>query len=426
MKPFQIIILVIFGFGAVFGLAVFATSHGFGGGSKNTVGAVTIWGTLPQDGMDAVLGEVKNADKNFGQVSYVEKDVATFNTDLANAISEGHGPDLILISQEQLLTETAKITPIPATTISARDFTNAYAPMAQLFASAAGTYGIPFVLDPLVLYYNTALLSSAGLATPPATWEAVAGLAQSFTLRTQANAITRSTIGMGSYGNVTDARALLSLLLLQAGSPISTTNDTGVSSALKGDDTAAESAVNFYTQFADPAKTVYSWNRSLGPSRSMFLTGDVAFYPGFASERPFLAASNPNLSFDVAPIPQPSTAKTNVTYGLLYAFAVPRASANPNGALAAAFELTTPQESTAAATALSMAPASRTALTAKPQDPYAAVFYPQALIATGWKTPAPASVDAIFSSMIEDIATGRSETPQAITNASQSLNAALH
>ncbi len=431
LRPFQIILLAVFGLSALVGLYVFANFGGFGS-AKVQVGTVIIWGTLPQEAVQAGIDELTSTQSQYAKVSYVEMSEYSFDSDLAEAIASGAGPDLVIISQEMLMDEQNKLNLINYSSIPQRTYVDSYLPLFELFLTDGGTYGIPLVLDPLVLYYNRSILSSAGIASPPATWEAVSGLAPVITRRTDAGAVSRSLIGLGEYGNVSNARAILSLLLMQAGSPITKANEAGELKSTLSDASdsafgtgAAQSAVNYYSQFADPAKSLYSWNRSLPVSRSAFTAGDVALYLGFASERAFIASANPNLDFDMARAPTPGTSANRMTYGVGYAFAIPKASGNAAGAYSAATALSTRGIADIIAKAAGMAPARRGALTAPADDEYASVYFPEALIARGWLSPAPGTTDRIFSAMISDITTGRRSVEQAVTTASQAITEAL-
>lgn len=430
LHPFQIILIAVFAVLGLVGLYVFSTFTGFSGGTTN-VGTVVIWGTLPKTAMNDALGNLRTAHKEFTGVSYSQKAAATFDTDLANALASGTGPDLIIINQEQLITEQAKIESIPFSSIPQRSFLNTYVALDQLYLNAQGTYAVPIVVDPLVLYYNRAILSSSGVASPPATWEAVPGLAAFMTKSSGGQTITRSTVALGSYTNITNARAILSLLFLQAGTSITQNTSHGMQGVLSVEtpgstgQSAAQAAVNFYTQFANPAKTVYSWNPSLPPSRQAFLSGDLAFYIGYASEQGALKAANPNLDFDMAAIPQSAVGGLRKTYGLGYAFAIPKVATNKTGAYSAAVGITAPSILPSLASELGMAPAQRSLLVTSPSNPYTSIYYPEALSAAGWLSPAPSTVDTIFAAMINNITTGRYDAPQALTAADQSLNAAL-
>lgn len=427
MKTFQIVVLAIFGVGALVGLIVFSTMKGSGGAADT--GPVRIWGLLPQDTMTVVLAEMTTTDKSLANVTYEEKDKTTFGVDLAQAIAEGTGPDLVIITQEELLSERAKLTVIPFETIPERTFIDTYVPIAELFLTDTGTYGMPLAVDPLVMYYNRATLTSAGVSSAPTSWEGVNGLAQTVSEVTPTGAVTKSTIALGDYANIQNARAILSAIFFQAGIPISEVSQGRTAAALTGRGesglSVSSAAVGFYTQFADPAKTVYSWNRAMQNSRTHFLAGDLLFYLGFASERAFIGNANPNLDFDMAKLPQPSTSEERSTYGLAYVAAIPRASANPSGALGVAFTLSSPSNGALIASLSGMAPSARGMLAPLATDKYASVFYEEALRARGWLSPSASVVDGIFAGMIGNVTSGRRSIPESLQSAHDSLDAAL-
>jgi len=430
LKPFQVIIMGIFGFIALAGLFLFANFQGFSSGVAK-VGAVSIWGTLPAETMNSALMAFKEGHQEYGSVTYTQRPEETFDADVAEAIASGQGPDLLIITQEDLLAAQAKLSPIPSSTISERDFRDNYLPIHELYLIQGGTYAIPFLVDPLVLYYNRPILASSGAAQPPATWEAVSGLAATVNRQTDAQTVTRSLIALGTYENIENARAVISLLFLQAGYSISERTATGARSDLSDavnnvfGMAPAESALNFYTEFSNPSKTVYSWNRSLPNSRDAFIAGDLALYLGFASERAQLAAANPNLDFDMSAAPIPGTNAARTTYGRAYGFAIPRAAQNGDGALRVALTLSERDSVPLFARAFGMAPAHRGALAPQAGDLYEPVYYPEALVARAWLSPAPQEIDRIFATMINNVLSGREGISSAITTTNQSLNAAF-
>ena len=91
------------------------------------------------------------------------------------------------------------------------------------------------------------------------------------------------------------------MLMLQSGTPIVAVDSTGkLSSALLAQSSSginpAEEALSFFTQFADPSKDIYSWNRALPSADSAFLAKNLAFYFGSASETPSLRARATQIS----------------------------------------------------------------------------------------------------------------------------------
>ncbi|MCX6787458.1 MAG: extracellular solute-binding protein [Candidatus Kaiserbacteria bacterium] len=426
---FQGILFGVFGLGALIGIFVFATYSSNGNGGS-AVGTVVIWGTLPKKGMQAALTAAAQADSLLKNVSYVQKDSATLTNDIASAIATGGAPDLVLASQEELHSLAKFITPIPASTLSTSAFTNTFVGEGDLFASPSGYYGVPFLIDPLVLFSNRAILASSGIAKPPSTWEALMGLVPNVAILSPTRQITRGLVALGTYDNVHNARGILSTLFIQANVSISSYSSGGTLSSnldenASGGVPPGESVLGFYTQFADPSKVSYTWNASLPDSQQAFKNGDLALYFGYASEARYLTAANPNLNFGVAPLPQPATASVKSAYGLVYALMIPRGAKNSSGAYQAAVLLTNAAEQNAAASATGLAPAVLNELATTPADPAAAVAYAEALYSKGWLSPTPTDTDSVFSGMITDVISGRSTPSVALNSAESSLTALL-
>ena len=432
LSLFQTILLSVFGLGALIGLFVFATYTSNGGGD-NTIGTVVIWGTLPSAGIQSVITVGAQTDASFKNVSYVQKDPGTLLSDIATAIATGAAPDLILASQEELHALTKFITPIPLSTLSTNTFVNTFIEEGSIFMVPDGTgyYGIPFLIDPLVLFSNRAILASSGIAKPPTTWEELIGLVSNVAILTPSRQITRGLIALGTYDNIHDARGILSALFLQQSIPMSSYSANGTLSADLGETSSGSASLgsavlNFYTQFADPSKVSYTWNTSLPDSEQMFIAGDLALYLGYVSRARYLQEANPNLNFNVSPLPQSATVKNKSAYGLVYAFMIPRGAQNPSGAYQTAALFTNATEQSLAAGATGLAPATLSQLATIPSsDPIAAVAYAEALYSKGWLSPLPADVNRIFSGMIGSVISGRSTVDTVLGSAARSLNPLL-
>jgi ABC-type glycerol-3-phosphate transport system substrate-binding protein len=250
------------------------------------------------------------------------------------------------------------------------------------------------------------------------------------TTQTQGGSIARGLIALGTYANVHNARAILSALFMQIGLPVSAYEANGFLKANIGAHGSSgispgQAVVHFYTQFADPAKVSYTWNAALPDSQAMFLSGDIALHLGFASEAQYFKKANPNLDFEVSPLPQPATATRKSTYGLMYALVIPRGAKNPDGAYLAAQILTDPVYNRMFSDAVGLAPAVRLVLATPPSDPVAAVAYASALYAEGWLSPAPSSVDQVFGAMISNVTSGRFTIQSALGAAELALSAML-
>lgn len=423
LSVFQIVLIATFGAVAVAAVLIFAFA--VGGNTSTSTGPVQIWGTLDAVAFNTVIRQAVETDVRLAQVSYVQKDEATFVTDVTNALASGQGPDLILLRQDYAYSEAAKLIPVPYASLSETQFRSTFVESANPFLSENGVLGIPIAVDPLVLYSNRDLLSSAGFAKPPQYWDELYDMARNITKRDNGGKITKSALAFGEYVNVDNAKDILALLIMQAGGSITARDSAGhVVPALSpktGDPTqATPSALRFYTEFADPSKDDYTWNRSMPDARQAFAAGDLALYVGYASEQPLILRMNPNLNFAVSPVPQIRGAARTLDTGRVYALSTPRSSANPTGAFTVAYALAASGISKNLSIALGIPSARRDVLAQSAQGDDD-LFNKQAIISRAWIDPDPAKTDAMFRAMIEDTTSGASLLSEAVTRAELEL-----
>ena len=436
ISSFQIILLCVFGAFAVAGILIFAFL--VGSNTASTIGAVTVWGPFDDVAMQTIIRQLAENDGRLRQVTYVRKNPETFEQDLTNALASGTGPDLYVLRQDNAVIDAPKILAIPYVQFSQDQFQTLFVEAANPFMGSDGVLAVPLTVDPYLMYWNRDLLGSSGFSKPPVYWDEIFDMARTITDCQKINAgkttvvgcdetrsIKKATISFGEYRNVDHAKDIISLLMLQAGAKITTRDNTGsLTPALlaKSNSVAqpAESAVNFYTTFADPAKDSYSWNRSLPSSRADFGAGDLALYVGLASENALIRRLNPNLNYALAPIPQIRNLDTTSDGALVYGFAVPKTSKNPAGALTAAYLLASPTGSKAIATVLGQASARRDVL-AQPTQGNDSLINRAAIIARTWEDPNPATTDVIFRDMIESITSGTAKINEALQRAEQAM-----
>jgi len=423
MRTFQTVVLLIFGALALLGVFIFATVNS---GGSSGIGQVEIWGTIPQEDFDALIATVQSERKDFDQVRYTEIEPTIYKKRLLESFASGAGPDLYLVSQDQVLSETPRILPISYDILSVRDFKDAFIEEGELYLIDAGILGLPLTIDPLLMYWNRDILSQAGIAQPPKFWDELVALAPKLTVRDGKGNISRSTIAFGEYRNVTNAKEILATLFLQAGDPIVERDAEGKPFVVIDREATSltapgPSTLRFYTEFANPIKTIYSWNRALPTSQKEFLAGDLALYIGFASELSDLRAQNPNLNFDLAPLPQTRDLKNKLTFGVMQALSVSKTSRNPGGAQSAALILTGDVEIEVLAAKLGLPPVTRTGLANRPTGGASQLFYDSALIARGWLDPNPESSNEIFLNMIEAVTSGKLEISDALGRAGTAL-----
>ncbi|OGC80788.1 hypothetical protein A2943_02825 [Candidatus Adlerbacteria bacterium RIFCSPLOWO2_01_FULL_51_16] len=429
MSIFQTVVLGIFVVFIVAGVAVFAIFSGFGGAGD--VGAVAIWGTQGLDTVQRVIEDLRQEEDAFQEVTYVQKNAATYQAELINAIAAGQGPDLFFIEHKDLYAFSDKILTIPYNAISQAQFINSYIDEGALFLTGQGSLGLPVLIDPLVMYWNRDLLAGANVGSAPQFWNDFLDLAPKITSIDTSSGVRKSAVALGEWRNIRNAKAILSTLMMQAGDPIVARAEGGrLQSVLAATpENAAESpgqsALRFYTEFANPSKKNYSWNRSLREAQDMFVAGDLAVYFGFASEYATLAARNPNLRFGVSVMPQIEGNSTRLTYGTLTGLSIARGAKNPQGALAIAQRLTGARGAGLLAASMSLPSVRRDAQVDTSGSAVGAVFVESVLIARGWIDPNPATTNTIFQTMIESVSSGRSSPAEAVSDADQELQQLL-
>jgi ABC-type glycerol-3-phosphate transport system substrate-binding protein len=287
------------------------------------------------------------------------------------------------------------------------------------------------------MYYNKDLLSNNGFSRPPETWTELLAITPTITQKDSSFNISKSTIALGSYDNIQNAKEIYWALTLQAGNPVIqryTDNQTQkeqyrsiFAESLNFTLNPAYAATNFFTQFSNPTKTVYSWNRSLPDSRTMFVSGDLAFYIGFASELQLIKKVNPNLNFDVAVLPQSQSSTRKVTYGNLSIFTIPKTSKNVNGAVNMIAKLTSSKAQSQFASMVGVAPVRRDLLNASNSaSSFEAVFNRSAVIAQGILEPDSRQMSSILKELIDTVVSGQYEISDAISRAQSKINATLN
>jgi ABC-type glycerol-3-phosphate transport system substrate-binding protein len=431
MRPFQIVLFAIFGAFAVGGLIMFAAFRGFDRTEDPITNGVLVWGTLPGVAVQEAITSIATKDQRWARVQYVAQDPRTFSEDLVESIAEGRGPDLILLPNDLLARQQSKLSLLPYTNMPLRDYRDTFIEGAEIFLDQNGFYGFPIVVDPLVMYWNRTMVTSAQLATPPRTWEEmVRDTVPSITKRLDNNDIQTAALAFGEYTNVVNAKPVVLMLMVQAGSRLVERVNQIFSTRLnegRGGEALApgDAALRFYTQFSNPATITYSWNRGMRSDRDAFLAEDLALYFGFGSEYSYLRAGNSNLNFDIAEVPQGADTNNRKNYGIIYALTIPKTSKNPLGAYEVAATLSGREAGDLLARALGLAPARRDLIQARSGTPVGDVLYRAALIAQGWLDPNPGVSDTVFKDMIESITSGRAKSSESIEYASYQLQKAF-
>lgn len=425
MSNFQIILIAAFLVFLVVGVLVFAgILPGFRPSPADNAGELVVWGVFPEAVMEETILDINDAYQDSFSLKYVAKNSARLGSELVNELASGRGPDIVIFPQEFLWSQRERFSSIPYDLLPQRDFLDEFADISQIYLNDKGITALPLVIDPLVFYYNKDLLRSQGISLPPDSWTKVLSQAPSFLQIDSRRNITQSPIALGEFGNINFAKDIFSLILLQAGNGIVALGEDGPQVLLAEARTngleSASLTLNFFSQFADPAKAAYSWNSALPTSRDFFSAGSLAFYLGYASDYPLIKAKNPHLNFDVTLPPQKNELK-RLTFGRLYGGAITIAARRPVAAVTALRALVSADFAGPLAEKIGLPSARRDLLAAPNDNPFTVVFGRAAVFSSAWLDPEPEATTRIFRSMVEAVKIGELNTNQAVMRADQEL-----
>ncbi len=424
----QIIILGVFIFFLVVAVIVFAF---LGRGSGVSNGApVVIWGTIPEEVLARASDLLNTTNPGSIKIQYTAIAPDKFEDTLVNALADNTGPDAVILPDDLLFVNRKRLAVIGYNVYPERNFKDSFIGASEVLLTSKGSYGLPLLADPLVMYWNRDILSSEGVAKPPKTWEQALALVPRISEINDDKTIKRSAIGLGDFRNVNHGKAILSALMIQAGSKMVVWDGTDsainyINNSGAKDSNPVQEAFQFFTEFSNPGQKAYSWNRSLPNTINYFGAGDLALYFGLASDLPRIRTLNPNLNFDMAPLPQPATSENQKTSASVWSFAILNSARNEQAALNAIVMLTGPSVVSLASSMTGLSPARRDLLSQKQSRSSLSITFESALFASTWLDPDRDRSSAAFASAVESIVTGQSTIADASNTFSKQIDEIL-
>lgn len=358
-------------------------------------------------------------------ITYQAKDPERYEAELVNALASGKGPDIFFLPDDLIEKHRDKIRPLADNTLGYQrknlDATFADGLVRAMAGPRGELVGVPLSFDTLALFYNRDYFNSANIPQPPDTWEALVEDAKVLTKYTEVGSIRRSGVALGRAANVAHAADILLALLYQSGGTV--IDEAKRASSLSSQQT--RNAVSFLAAFTDPAKKTYAWSAASGNSLDAFARGDTAMAFGFASDVKRVAALNPQLNFAVAPLPQPAGSEVQVHYGRFTILTVSRLSKNIDQAWRFLLWLESRDIQKTYTDALGLPPARRDLAKSKAPREYLVTFYDQVLSARTLPIPGNGWLAPILDAMLESVVSRRFSIDQAMTRATNEINAQL-
>ena len=297
-----------------------------------------------EDAFEEILAAYK-ALHPFITINYRKLRYEEYENELINALAEDRGPDIFSIHNTWTKKYSNKISPMPATITMAYPVTKgtlkkevvpelrtnkspSLNDIKNNFVDAVyqdvviptlnettkqyeqKVYGLPLSVDTLAMYYNKDLFNNAGIAEPPTYWSnEFQQDVKKMTKQNEKGEIVQSGAALGGTTNIERYSDILSVLMMQNGSVM--IDDSGQVLFNRIPPTFKDQkynpgleALRFYSDFANPAKEVYSWNKNLDNSLNMFAQGKLGIMFGYAYHLPIIKAQAPKLNFGITKLPQ--------------------------------------------------------------------------------------------------------------------------
>lgn len=315
-------------------LMLTAIGCGGGGGGKAGKVTLTVWKPfVDSDKMNILIQAYKKVKPNV-TIEYTKKNIENYEGDLLNALASGQGPDIFSINNTWLPEYLDKVTPAPDKLYTAKEYKDAFVDVVSAdFVRDNKIYGTAMWVDSLALYYNKDILGTAGIATPPKTWDELARDSRRIATQNAEGYFDRSGVAMGTHDNVNRGVDIVYLLMLQSGT-VPWTSDGRTprfASSVQRNGRSVNpgvEAMEFYTSFADPASQNYTWNSESDYSVDAFANGRAAYLYGYSYTRAQIDAKAPNLNYDVAPVPQYDLSQPSVNFASYFGEVVSKQSKN--------------------------------------------------------------------------------------------------
>ena len=393
--------------------------------TKSPQVTLEFWGLFDDRTVWQPIFDAYRKNNNTVYFNYVQMNPDTYEQDLIEALAAGKTPDIIMFRSSWLPKHGNKISPLPETAMTLRNFQETFPDVAvvDFVRQPAGKiYALPVWTDVLTMFYNKDLFNTAGIATPPKTWDDFIKTVQKLSGKDKFGNLTKSGAAIGAANNVNNAADILSLLMLQVGAKM--ISDDGTVAAFNRPITAGnstykpgESALRFYTDFANPKSNAYTWNDKMPNSFDAFTSGQTAIIFDYAVNMPRIKQKAPNLRLGVASVPQLTEATKVVNYADFWGYSVPLASKNPEAAWNFLVFLTGKDMNQYFSKAVLRPASRRDVLSEERTLSDLGVFADSILSATNWYRVDPPAIDSIFRDMINSVVLGNTKLADAIDDA---------
>lgn len=426
----KLVIFGIIGGLAFFALALYLVLNGMNG-PKTVSATLQFWGVYDEPSYYAdIISQYEKANPGI-KIAYKKFNYDDYEKTLVNSMASGDGPDMWLMHNTWLPKHNDKIAPLPQTIegqsvplMTLQEFKDKFVDAAREdLVSGNQIYGLPLYVDTLGLYYNKDIFNSAGIAFPPATWDEFNDDVVALTKYDAKGHIARAGAAIGTTANVNRSSDILMLLMMQSGVRMTSDDETSATFAESvGNINIGETALRYYTDFANPSKVVYTWDSQQHYSVDAFVEGKAAMMINYSHQILTIHSLAPRFNFTVAPMPQIKDSAVNVNFANYWAATVSKQSKYPVEAWKFLVYLTNTDNAMKYLTTSKRPAARRDLIDRQQSDSELGVFAKQSLSARSWHQVDNAIIETIFNNMIDSVNYGRSTARDALSDAEGKVN----
>ena len=385
------------------------------------------WGVFDDSDIFKPLIDDFNQENKHITINYYKKNYETYEKDLLEAMATGRGPDIYMIHHTWMPRYEDKFLGASSELISLKDFQEGFTDVVYNdFVIDGYVVAMPLSVDTLALYYNKDIFNTAGIPQPPKTWEEFLTVVEKTTTKDERGNIIQAGAALGTARNVNRSTDILSLLMLQSGTQMVDQNKTKAIFDLLVSNNGesfypGQRALEFYTDFANPLKSSYTWNTRMHYSIDAFYEGKVAMMFNYSYSLPTIRAKSPYLNFGIAPMPQIKDSDKDINYANYWGLTSSINSEAPTEAWQFIIWLTNKDNTQKYLEATKKPTARRDLVTWQRNDKDLGVFADQSLTAHSWYQVDNSAIEQYFADMIESIVLSNTTIKEAINKVANQI-----
>lgn len=272
-------------------------------GVTNEAVTLNYWGLWEDESvMNGVIADFEEKNPKI-KVKYVYNQRDDYRTRLKAKLNKGgaEAPDVFRIHANWLPMFTENLAAVPGNTVTSLQLENDFFEVYKEALRKEGSWrAVPLMYDGLGLYYNKDLIDAAGVSLPKGWWN-LQEAASRLTVKDGTGRIKIAGVAMGLTENVDHWSDIIGVMMKQAGiDPLK--ND-------KENQDKLQSVLTYYSLFKTKVGT---WDESLPASTLLFIAGKLGFYFGPSWRMFEIDDQNPNLKYEIMPVPQFPTMEGNL------------------------------------------------------------------------------------------------------------------